>query len=77
MKPQPSNHDLRPGCTLQAVNEPLRQPDDLDVAAAGFWADADLEALLANTKPYEGPNAFVIDDLTDDEWDRFVAALDE
>jgi hypothetical protein len=61
---------------LCGVNEPVRQPDDLDVAAAAFWADADLEALLASTKPYDGPDAFVIDDLTDDEWNRFVAALD-
>ena len=54
----------------------MRQPDDLEVAAAAFWVDVDLEALLASTKPYDGPEAFVIDDLTDDEWNRFVAALD-
>ena len=58
------------------MNDPVRQPDDLEVAAAAFWVDADLEALLASTQPYEGPGSFVIDDLTDDEWDRFVAALD-
>ena len=58
------------------MNDPLRQPDDLDVAAVAFWADADLEVLLASTKPYDGADAFVIDDLTDDEWSRFVAALD-
>jgi hypothetical protein len=41
------------------------------------WLDSDLETLLASVKPYRGPGDFVIDDLTDDEWDRFVAALDE
>ena len=59
------------------VNEPVRQPDDLDVDAAAFWLDTDLESMLATVKPYEGPDQFVIEDLTDDEWDRFVAALSE
>ncbi len=58
------------------MNDPVRQPDDLEVAAAAFWVDADLEALLASTPPYNGPESFVIDDLTGDEWNRFVAALD-
>jgi hypothetical protein len=59
------------------MTEPVRQPDDLDAAAPTFWAAPDLDALLAATKPYEGPEDFVIADLTDDEWDRFVAALNE
>jgi hypothetical protein len=63
--------------TLGLVNEPARQPDDLDVDAAAFWLDTDLETMLANVKPYEGPDEFAIADLTDDEWDRFVAALSE
>ena len=62
---------------LRSVNEPERQPDDLDVAAASFWLDSDLETMLATVKPNEGPGEFVIEDLTDDEWDRFVAALSE
>ena len=77
MTPERLNRALDALCTLRAVNEPERQPDDLDVVGATFWADVDLEALLAETQPYEGPDAYVIDDLTDDEWDRFVAALDE
>lgn len=63
--------------TLGFVNEPARQPDDLDVDAAAFWLDTDLETMLTTVKPYEGPDEFVIEDLTDDEWDRFVAALSE
>lgn len=59
------------------MNEPLASPQDLEVDAAAFWLDSDLETLLASVKPYRGPDEFVIDDLTDDEWDRFVAALDE
>ena len=59
------------------MNEPARQPDDLDVAAAAFWRYTDLEAMLATVKPYDGPDEFAIEDLTDDEWDRFAAALRE
>ena len=77
MSPLPPTRRMDNLCSVAAVNEPERQPDDLDVAAAAYRADVDFEALLASTKPYEGPDAFVIDDLTDDEWDRFVAALDE
>ena len=63
--------------TLRFVNEPVRQPDDLGVAAAAFRLDTDLEAMIATVKLYEGPDEFVIEDLTDDEWDRFDAALSE
>ena len=59
------------------MNEPVVGRKDLERDTAGFWLDSDLEALLANVVPYRGPAEFVIDDLTDDEWDRFVAALDE
>jgi hypothetical protein len=44
---------------------------------AAFWLDSDLETLLADMRPYCGPADFAIDDLTDDEWDGFVAALNE
>lgn len=69
----------QPGQPVYAwlVTEPARLPDDLDIAAAAFWLDTDLESMLATVKPYEGPGEFAIDDLTDDEWDRFVAALSE
>ena len=62
---------------IPPVNEPVRQPDDLDVSAAAFRLDTDLESMLVTVKPYVGPDEFVIEDLTDDEWDRFVAALSE
>ena len=63
--------------TLASVNEPAHKPDDLDVDAAAFWLDTDIATMLSTVKPYEGPDEFVIDDLTEDEWDRFVAALSE
>ena len=55
----------------------VKEPDDADVPATGFWLDADLESMLATVQPYEGASEFAIEDLTDEEWDRFVAALRE
>ena len=63
--------------TLEHVNEPAHQPDDLDVDPAEFRLGRDRQAMLETMKPYEGPDEFAIEDLTDDEWDRFVAALSE
>jgi len=47
------------------------------LASTGFWLNADTESMLATVRPYEGPDEWLIEDLTDDEWDRFVAALRE
>ena len=47
------------------------------LANAGFWLNADIESMLATVRPYEGPDEWVIEDLTDEEWDRFVSALRE
>jgi hypothetical protein len=59
------------------MNEPVAKAQDLELDSAVFWLDTDLENLLADVRPYEGPQDYAIDDLTDDEWDRFVAALSE
>ncbi len=59
------------------MTEPARQPDDLDVDSAAFWLDTDLDTMLATVKPYQGLSEVAIEDLTDHEWDRFVAALSE
>jgi hypothetical protein len=69
----------RSGIRLYTVvmNEPVAKAQDLELDAATFWLDTDLENLLVDIKPYEGPQDYAIDDLTDDEWDRFVAALNE
>lgn len=57
------------------MNEPVAKAQDLELDSAAFWVDTDLEKLLAGVKPYEGPQDYAVDDLTDDEWDSFVAAL--
>ena len=59
------------------MTEPAQQPDDLDVDSAAFLLDCDLDTMLATVKAYEGASEFAIEDLTDDEWDRFVSALSE
>ncbi len=55
----------------------MKDFDDADFSATGFWLDADLESMLATVQPYEGTGEFAIEDLTDEEWDGFVAALRE
>jgi len=40
-----------------------------------FWADEEIDAALAAIQAYNGPEPFVISDLTDEEWSAFVAAL--
>ena len=50
---------------------------NLDAGTAAFWRADDFDTVVASARPYEGPDEFAIDDLTDDEWDRFIAALDE
>jgi len=55
----------------------VNEPRDPDLTATGFWLNADIESMLATVQPYEGPDEWVIEDLTDEEWDRFVAALRE
>ena len=67
---------LTPTGTIEAMNEPVCESDDLDVAAAVFWADTDIDALLEMAKPCEGADEFAIADLTDEDWEGFVAAID-
>ena len=60
-----------------AYDRTCERADDPDVSATGFWLDADLESMLATVQPYEGAGEFAIEDLTEEEWGRFVAALRE
>ena len=58
------------------MNE-VRAAGDPAVRSASFSLDADLESMLATVQPYEGAGEFTIEDLSDEEWGRFVAALRE
>ena len=57
----------------------MKDSDDADVSATGLWLalDADLGSMLATVQPYEGAGEFAIEDLTEEDWGRFVAALRE
>jgi hypothetical protein len=51
--------------------------DYIERANAQFWTPPSLEELMADVAPLEADERFDIPDVTDEEWDVFVAALDE
>jgi hypothetical protein len=57
--------------------EPAASNDQIERASAQFWAPPSLEELMADVAPLEPDEHFDIPDVTDEEWDVFVAALDE
>jgi hypothetical protein len=57
--------------------EPATSNDHIERANSQFWNPPLLEELMANVAPLEPNEHFDIPDLTDEEWDAFVAALDE
>jgi hypothetical protein len=60
---------------MELVNGLSASPQSRETGT--FWVDADLETLLSGVAPSGGPADFAIDNLTDDEWERFVAAIEE
>jgi hypothetical protein len=54
--------------------EPAATNDQIERANARFWTPPSLEELMADV---EADEHFDIPDVTDEEWDVFVAALDE
>jgi hypothetical protein len=57
--------------------EPAASNDQIERANAQFWTPPSLEDLMADVAPLEADEHFDIPDVTDEEWDVFVAALDE
>jgi hypothetical protein len=57
--------------------EPATSNDHIERANTQFWNPPSLEELMADVAPLEPSEHFDIPDLTDEEWDAFVAALDE
>ncbi len=57
--------------------EPAASNDQIERANAHFWAPPSLEELMADVAPLEADEHFDIPDVTDEEWDVFVAALNE
>jgi hypothetical protein len=57
--------------------EPAATNYHIERANARFWTPPSLEELMADVAPLEADEHFDIPDVTDQEWDVFVAALDE
>ena len=56
---------------------PSRKPDAIDQADAQFARSLTLEELVADLEPLRPDETFDIPDMTDEEWEEFVAALHE
>src|SRR5271154_1975241 len=67
----------RLGLGGQVMSEPAASNDQIERANAQFWTPPSLEELMADVAPLEADEHFDIPDVTDEEWDVFVAALDE
>jgi hypothetical protein len=57
--------------------EPAASNDQIERANVQFWTPPSLEELMADVAPLEPDENFDIPDVTDEEWNVFVAALDE
>jgi hypothetical protein len=51
--------------------------DQIERANAQFWSPRSLQELMAEVAPLAPEEHFNIPDLSDEEWEAFVAALDE
>jgi hypothetical protein len=59
------------------MSEPTSASDAIEHADASYWHRQDLEVVLGGTEPLGEDESFEIQDLTDEEWDRFVRAIHE
>jgi hypothetical protein len=57
--------------------DPAPKPDAIDQADAQFRKSQTLEELMAGVAPLTPENDLAIPDLTDEEWEAFVAALND
>ncbi len=55
--------------------EQAPKPDAIEQANALFWNPPTLDELVADLEPLRPDESFDIPDMTDEEWDEFVAAL--
>lgn len=57
--------------------EPEANHDVIEEANALFWNPPSLDELMAGIAPLGADESFEIEDMTDEEWQVFVDALDE
>lgn len=61
----------------EAMSEPVCRHDEIEGANASFWCPVSLDHLLLDVEPVSSLDEFAIDDLTDEEWERFCSAINE
>lgn len=59
------------------MSEPAPSNDHIERANAQFWNPPSLEELMADVAPLDPDEHFDLPDVSDEEWNAFVAALDE
>lgn len=59
------------------MSDPAAKPDPIEHANALFWNPPTLEQLMASVQPLISEDDLAIPDLTDEEQEAFVAALNE
>jgi hypothetical protein len=59
------------------MEDRAHKPDAIDQADAMFGRPLTLEELVADLEPLRPDESFDIPDMTDEEWEEFVAALHE
>ena len=57
--------------------EPAANQDQIERANAQFWSAPSLQELMADVAPLAPEEHFDIPDLSDEEWEAFVAAISE
>ena len=62
---------------LNTMPEPVANHDLIEQANSLFWNPLPLDALMAGVAPLDPEEHFEIPDLTEDEWQTFVAALEQ
>lgn len=72
--PDPSRRRI---CGDEQMPDPAPKPDAIEQANARFWNSPTLEELMADVPPLTSMDDLAIPDLTDEEWEAFLAALNE
>ena len=62
---------------MNTMPEPAANHDLIEQANALFWNPPPLEELMAGVAPLDPEEHFDISDLTDVEWEAFMAALEQ
>lgn len=57
--------------------KPAASNDHIERATTQFWNPPSLAELMVDVPPLEADEHFNIPDLTDEEWEALIAALDE